>query len=267
MWVPLTLTNKAEIRAFLETDRAYNAYAIGDLEPVLFAECTWIGAARAGRIEALVLHYRGLDPPALLLMGMAEGLRAILAQAQAFDWVYMTCRPEILGLTRAFYTWQEVTRMWRMVLNVARFHSGGFGSTLDVPDTAILAPLDPSHVAQINALFALGGGLAFSPAQVANGVFYGVIDQGALVAVAGTHLVSAAYNMAAIGNVYTHPDYRERGYGTLTTTAVAQALIRRGIREIVLNVAQENLPALRIYERLGFERYCAFLEGPARRIA
>ena len=43
---------------------------------------------------------------------------------------------------------------------------------------------------------------------------------GALVAVAGTHLVSDTYGVAAIGNVFTHPDYRGRGYATLATGAV-----------------------------------------------
>jgi ribosomal protein S18 acetylase RimI-like enzyme len=44
---------------------------------------------------------------------------------------------------------------------------------------------------------------------------------------------------------------------------VVAALLRRDIREIVLNVAQANAPALHVYEKLGFERYCPFLEGPA----
>jgi hypothetical protein len=215
MWTTTRLTDKAEILAYLETDRGYAAYAIGDLDTGFYEQCTWSVAARAGQIEALVLHYRGLDPAALLLMGDAEGLRAILAQTMAPERVYLTCRPEILDLTREFYAWDEVTPMWRLVLAPARF-----APVLDVPDTAILAPLRPAHVAQINELFVLGGGLAFSPYQVESGVFYGVLDRGRLVAVAGTHLVSATHSVAAIGNVFTHPNYRERGYGTLTTTGV-----------------------------------------------
>jgi GNAT superfamily N-acetyltransferase len=260
MWTTTELADKAEILSFLETDRGYAAYLIGDLEPALYADCTWAGAAREGRIEALALHYRGLDPAALVLMGEPEGLRAILDHTLAPERVYLTCRPEMLDLTRAFYAWDEITPMWRLVLNRERFLP-----VRHVPDQAILAPLRPAHVAQINELFVLGGGLAFSPAQVELGVFYGVLDEGALVAVAGTHLVSATYSVAAIGNVFTHPDYRRRGYGTLATSAVAAELLRRGIRDVVLNVAQENGPALRIYEKLGFERYCPFLEGPARK--
>jgi predicted GNAT family acetyltransferase len=66
-----------------------------------------------------------------------------------------------------------------------------------------------------------------------------------------------------VGNVFTHPDHRGRGYGTATTGAVVAELLQRGIRDVVINVDQENVVAVRIYERLGFERYCPFLEGPA----
>ena len=148
--------------------------------------------------------------------------------------------------------------MWRMILQPERF-----SPAQAVPDQAILAPLRPAYIAQINALFVMGGGLAFSPAQVKLGVFYGVLHTGALAAVAGTHLVSERTGMAAIGNVFTHPDYRGRGYATLATAAVAGALRRRGIRTVVLNVAQDNAPALHVYEKLGFARYCPFWEGPA----
>jgi predicted GNAT family acetyltransferase len=84
-----------------------------------------------------------------------------------------------------------------------------------------------------------------------------------LVAVAGTHLVSPTYNVAAVGNVFTHPNYRGRGFGTATTSAVVDELLESGIRDIVLNVSRGNAIAVRLYERLGFERYCPFLEGPA----
>jgi predicted GNAT family acetyltransferase len=87
-----------------------------------------------------------------------------------------------------------------------------------------------------------------------------------LVAAAGTHLVSATYGVAAVGNVFTHPDHRGQGYGTVTTSAVVAELLRRGIRDVILNVGQDNAGAIGIYERLGFERYCPFLEGPAQSI-
>jgi ribosomal protein S18 acetylase RimI-like enzyme len=260
VWTARELTERSQILSVLETDRLYAAYAIGDLEPGMFEDCTWFGAEEAGQLRSLALLYRGLTPPPLLLMGDVDGLRAILDGDRFPEQVYLTCLPRCLEMTRGFYAWQRETPMWRMVLLAgarARFR-GVAGNCI---------PLTPAHADQLTQLYALGGGLAFGPEQVARGVFYGVLVAGRVVSVAGTHLVSPTYGVAGIGNVFTHPDHRGRGYGTATTSAVVNELLQRGIRDPVLNVAQDNLPAIRIYERLGFERYCAFYEGPAVRTA
>jgi GNAT superfamily N-acetyltransferase len=226
----------------------------------MFEDCTWWGAGRGGQIESLTLLYRGLTPPALLLMGNVDGLRAILDGDRFPERVYLTCRPPGVQTTRAFYRWERETAMWRMVLPSSQ-------RARPRPVAVDCTPLMPAHAEQLTRLFALGGGLAFSPQQIARGVFFGVLVAGQVVAVAGTHLVSPTYSVAGIGNIFTHPDYRERGYGTATTSAVVNELLRRGIGDVILNVAQDNGPAIRIYERLGFERYCPFHEGPAVRIA
>jgi GNAT superfamily N-acetyltransferase len=253
MWETRQLTNKAEILAYLETDRLYAAYAIGDLEPGMFEECTWGGAERAGQLQALILHYRGLEPPPLFLMGDAAGLRAVLERLLCPDRVYLTCREAHLALTRDFYDWDQTIPMWRMSLQPTRFR----------PVAGDCSRLALAHAGQLAELYALGGGLAFSPAQVQHGVFFGLAVHDQLVSVAGTHLVSATYGVAAVGNVFTRPDFRGRGYGTANTSAVVAELLQAGIGDVILNVGQDNVAAVRIYERLGFERYCPFLEGPA----
>ena len=48
MWKTERLSDRAQILAYLETDRLYTAYAIGDLEPGLFKDCAWAGAWQAG---------------------------------------------------------------------------------------------------------------------------------------------------------------------------------------------------------------------------
>ena len=156
-------------------------------------------------------------------------------------------------MTRAFYVWDETIPMWRMVLRPACFR----------PVKGGCLRLAPAHSDQLAELYALGAGNVFSPAQMQHGVFCGVFLDGQLVAAAGTHLVSPTYRVAAVGNVLTHPDHRGQGYGTATTSAVVTELLRLGIRDIILNVSQDNAAAVHIYERLGFERYCPFLEGPA----
>jgi GNAT superfamily N-acetyltransferase len=257
MWKISALTDKSEILAYLETDRFYTAYAIGDLEPGMFEQCTWVGAEKAGQLQALALYFRGLKLPALLLMGHVDGLRAILEEGALYpERAYLTCRAEHLAMVRYFYAWDEPIPMWRMVLQPARFQ----------PIEGGCIRLGPSHSDQLMALYACGEGNAFGPSQIQRGVFYGFFSDGCLAAAAGTHLVSPTYGVAAVGNVLTHPDYRGRGYGTASTSAVVAELLRLGIRDVILNVSQDNAVAIGIYERLGFERYCPFFEGPASAI-
>jgi ribosomal protein S18 acetylase RimI-like enzyme len=257
--------DKSRILAYLETDRLYAAYAIGDLEPGMYEQCAWAVAEREGRLQALVLHYRGLAHTPLLLFGAVDGLRAILAETLCPERVYLGCLDEHLSIARAFYTWKENTPMWRMALDPARFRNAW--TTRAYPPSARDAPvrLAPSQAGQLAALYALGGGGAFNSAQVEQGVFYGLFSDGQLVAAAGTHLVSPTYGVGAVGNVYVHPDHRGRGHGTAVVSAVVAELLDRGIRDVVLNVGRDNAPAIHLYEKLGFEHHCPFLEGPATR--
>lgn len=253
MWKSRELTDKPRILAFLETDRFYAAYAIGDLQPGMFEQCTWAGAEKAGRLAALALLFRGLTPPAFFVMGHAGGLQAILEDVLHPEQVYLACRTEHLQAVRSYYHWDTLIPMWRMVLKPQRFR----------PIQGECIRLFPGHSSQVTELYALGGGDAFDPTQLQNGVFYGVRINDHLVAVAGTHLISPTYGVAAVGNVFTHPDHRGRGYGSATTSAVIAELYQRGIRDIILNVGQENRTAIRVYERLGFHCHCPFLEGLA----
>jgi RimJ/RimL family protein N-acetyltransferase len=254
MYQATTLTDKARILAYLETDRLYAAYAIGDLEPGMFEQTTWAGAEAGGRLQALALCFRGLSLPVLFLMGDSDGLRTVLEDGLQPERTYINCRPQHLGLTRDFYAWDEVAAMWRMVLEPAHFR----------PVQNDCLRLEPARANLLTELYDFGGGGgAFSPAQVQQGVFYGAFLDGQLVAAAGTHLVSPTYGVAAVGNVFTHPKHRGRGYGTAATSAVTAELLRQGIHDVVLNVNQGNAPAIHVYERLGFHRYCDFLEGSA----
>ncbi len=127
---------------------------------------------------------------------------------------------------------------------------------------------------EIEALYAAGGPFApdaFSPLQVLEGVFFGLASQvsdqterGAWVAVAGTHLVAPMMGIAAVGNIYTHPADRGKGYGQLVTSAVTEELLNRKLL-VVLNVDEANTAAVHLYEKLGYRVHCKFVEGVGRR--
>ena len=51
------------------------------------------------------------------------------------------------------------------------------------------------------------------PELLDTGLYGGIREDGELVAVAGVHVLSERHGVAAIGNVFTHPDHRRRGLG------------------------------------------------------
>lgn len=143
--------------------------------------------------------------------------------------------------------------MWRMVLKPEQ---------LPV-DVGPAQPLGPSDLPDILEVFQGHADQpdAFHPRQLETGVYFGLREGGKLVSVAGTHVVSDEFSVAAIGNVFTLPGYRNRGMAKRATAAVAARLIGRGIRTVVLNVGMENEAAVRCYRAIGFWPFCGYYEG------
>ena len=268
-------TDKRELHAFLQRDPIWAAYAIGDLEPVHFAWCTWHTAEdAAGRLAGLALVYRRLDPPVLVTLGEPAAVAAILQQMALPEHVYVSAREEDLPLLLARYDFSadRVRPMLRMAVTPETFRPATGQDALG------LRRLDAADVQAIKALIALGGPFApdaFTPSQVAEGVFFGIpgpglavlprtaspgSDPSPLLAVAGTHLVAPAWGVAALGNVYVHPAWRGRGFGALVSSAVTAELLQRGLL-VVLNVDQDNPAAINLYRQLGFAIHCPFVEG------
>jgi predicted GNAT family acetyltransferase len=119
--------------------------------------------------------------------------------------------------------------------------------------------LDLSHLDALRQLYRLGGGNAFAPYQLRDGIYYGVEADGHLVSAAGTHLVSPTFGVAGVGNIFTHPDHRRRGYATACTSHVAEELLAQNLN-VVLNVNRENAEAISVYEKLGFRKHCPYIE-------
>ncbi len=255
------ISDRLAIRARLAADPAWAAYALGDLAPGLFEHTRW----HAAEDEAsLLMLFSALDLPVLFTLGPAEQIARLLAEIEDQPRLYLSIRPDILPLIHVRYTVSHETAMWRMVLDRQRFAPGlARGTRLTLADYPALARLYADGVPTGEAPD------FFAPYMVENGVFFGVFEGESLVAAAGTHLVAPEERVAAVGNVYTRRDRRGRGLAAVVTGAVTAELLR-GLAPgavIALNVKQANMAAIKVYERLGFARYCGFYEGVAERRA
>ena len=58
-----------------------------------------------------------------------------------------------------------------------------------------------------------------------------------------------------IGNIVTYKDFRGKGIGTVLFKELLAGLKADGIVKVFLEVEHDNVPALRLYEKLGFVKY------------
>jgi ribosomal protein S18 acetylase RimI-like enzyme len=254
--MPFT-TDLQRIRTALDRDRTWSAYAIGDLDPARLRFCSWY--APAADLDTLVLLYRGFTPPILFATGEPDLLSLVFAELDA-PTVSLQLRPEAVDALQPAYTATDTRPMWRMTVSAACFRPAATDDDV--------AALDLSHTAAVAALFADARASDeappfYQPAMLADGSFRGIWEGADLVAVAGTHLCSAALGVCTIGNVYTRRDRRRRGLAARATSAVVRQALAASIPTIVLNVSQTNDAARRVYEQLGFRVHCAFVEGEA----
>jgi len=238
-----------EVRALLHRDPWWSAYALGDLDPRRQQYCEWY--VRDGSVALL---YREFDAPIL----WAAGDPAVLEGLPDVDACYLQIPEAFLASVERRFTVEWIRPVHRMGIHPADLRAPRGPSAVEA--------LDESHEHEIRELYADGEATHEAPdffwrSQLGDGTFFGVRQEGRLVAAGGTHLYSAEESVGAVGNVYTHRSHRNRGLASAITTAVARRLIERGTDTIVLNVRSENEPAIRVYERLGFQRHVRFLEG------
>ena len=242
------LTDKNEIRRRLRRDPGWSVYALGDLEPAMFPKTLWF-------VPDLTLVVQDYGTAILFAIGPGSVAEALASVARTGP-VHLQVQGDALDEVARHAAVSSTRLMWRMTWT---------GDHLPSP-SALTSRLNATDVPALQALYADGetSGEApdfFFPSMVADGVFCGIYEGGALVAAAGTHLLAREESAAAIGNVYTRRDRRGRGLGRLVTSAVLGELA--GVETIGLNVRADNDAALHLYESLGFTRHCEFHEALA----
>jgi predicted GNAT family acetyltransferase len=115
-------------------------------------------------------------------------------------------------------------------------------SSRDVPEMIALSEISP-HTGDLNL------------PRIEIGDFYGIKEDGHVVAMAGERLQLDEYT--EVSGVCTHPDYRKRGLGGGLTYLKCKQVQERG-KIPFLGVFEENVGAVRLYEKLDFK---IFLTG------
>jgi RimJ/RimL family protein N-acetyltransferase len=246
-----TVHDRGELAELLRREPNLHAYELGDLDDFFWPYTSWF---RHG--DALALVYHGGGVPTLLALAdrdrttqLADLLHGLLPLLPHRFYAHLSPGMECV-LERWF-----------------RGEPGGPHLKLALTDRARLQRAEPAgevlrpdDLPELAALYELAyPGNWFDQRMLETGQYIGVRRGGELLAVAGVHVWSPTYGVAALGNVTTHP--RARGEG-LATGAVA-ALCRRllgSVEHITLNVKADNAAALAVYTRLGFTPVADYAE-------
>ena len=250
------LNDREELREFLVRDRLANAYLLGNLDPSYFQFCKWYGSrGEDGQLQNLLLVYSGLSLPVVFTSGNGEGLERFLVESRRVvpGRFHFHVLEEQMPALESVYDPDDVTAMIRMGLEREEYEAG---------------PLDPRverlghrDTAAIMELYEHYPDNFFEPYQLETGLYFGIrSEEGRLVSMGGVHVVSEEHDVAVIGNLVTHSDYRGQGLATVVTARLIDELFER-VSLLALNVGRDNAPAVKLYKNFGFASNNVFFEG------
>jgi predicted GNAT family acetyltransferase len=115
---------------------------------------------------------------------------------------------------------------------------------------ARIEPLSEADAAEMLALAQLTEPGPFTLKAQALGTFFGIRIDGRLAAMAGERMKQDGY--AELSGVCSHPDFRGRGLARLLSVFITHRILARGDTPF-LHAWDDNAPAIRLYESIGYE--------------
>jgi GNAT superfamily N-acetyltransferase len=261
-WQITVAATNDEADPLLQLDRVVNCFALADLLPP-FRQHTRISLAahaQSGETATLLM----LEHPALCVLatsGQAAGVAALLAHLSLPAIPLIQALPEHWPLLACHYELPVSPRdLLRLNLTAQTFQR----PSSPLPPAERLTRADLPALLDLYEFFPKGH---FLPGLLDEGVFYGIREEEWLIAAGGTHVLALPYGLTVLGNIFTHPDWRGRGCAQAVVVALVTDLLARGCQDVILNVDIDNLPAIHVYTKLGFQPRCHIWSGPARRRA
>lgn len=257
----ISLHHKNDILAFLTTNPELHIYSIGDLDDFFWPYTNWFALVEKQSIQSIALLYFGLQLPCLLAIAeniastrkLLEGISHLLPHrfyAHLSSGVEQACAEN--------YQLEAHGQHYKMALT----HK----NLLTAIDDSDIISLNRDSLDEILALYRDSYPENwFEPQMLDTGQYYGIKDNNKLVSIAGVHVFSKKYQVAALGNITTHPHYRNRKYGRKVTGGLCKSLLKH-VSHIGLNVESQNTAAIKCYQNLGFEVIASYQEFMIKRI-
>jgi ribosomal protein S18 acetylase RimI-like enzyme len=241
------LHNKGEIFEYLRHNPELQIYLIGDLDDFFWPKTIWYGLVEGNVIRSAALLYVAMETPTLLAFGEGDlGETALLLKSirsylpEKFNAHLSTGLVDVFGIE-----------------NIIKMYGHNYKMALKKEPEKIsdnnMRFLSQNNLDAINTLYSIAyPDNWFDRRMLETGKYLGYFSNGTLIGIAGIHVYSEEYKVAALGNITTHPDYRERGIAYKLTSALCNDL-KKTVNSIGLNVKSDNIAAIKCYQKIGFE--------------
>jgi ribosomal protein S18 acetylase RimI-like enzyme len=254
------LGDRATIATFFRGNPEAHVYELGDLDDFDWPHTRWFAWEHGGQLEQVALLYSEPAVPVLIAIAeepgasMEELLEQLLPSLPAALYVHVS--PPLLDLFRTRYAIEAAEPHLKLAL-VRTDLLPQFAAPVDLLGEDDLLELDELYRAAYPETW-------FTPRMLATGRYVGIRHGDRLACVAGVHVYSPAWGVAALGNVATLPELRGRGLARAACAALCLLLLEDGIETIALNVRADNDAAIAAYSLLGFEVATSYWEASLR---
>ena len=251
---PRIIRDKKEIYNFLSGTPDLNLYTIGDLDDFFWPDTTWYALYENNKIVSIALLYSGMSPSTLLLFHEKDpaNSRILLGSIRKFlpDKFNVHLSPGLVDIFGMENVVEKYGHNNRMIL---------IGEPEQVNDPNIRR-LTSDDINIMNELYLIAYPHNwFDSRMVKTGKYFGYFESEKLVGIAGVHVYSPEYRIAALGNIATHPDFRGRKIAYKLTSELCNDL-KLSADIIGLNVKSDNKAAIKCYQNIGFEIRSSFDE-------
>jgi len=249
------LTDKSRIEAFLRKNAELHVYSLGDLDDFFWPRTTWYGWRKDGELQDIVLLYSGTGVPTVVGItdqpeAMSERIQEVIPRLPPRFYAHLS--PRVEGVFRETHRLDSHGPHYKMALRNALCLAN-----VDCTGAVRLEQRDQDELIRLyNESYP---GNWFDPRMLQTGQYFGLRVDRRLVSAAGVHVYSEQYRVAAVGNIVTHPDQRNKGYAGLVTARLCQSLLEK-VQQIGLNVKADNEAAMACYRKLGFETVAPYGE-------
>ncbi|MGQ9566204.1 MAG: GNAT family N-acetyltransferase [Candidatus Bathyarchaeales archaeon] len=230
-------------RRFLAQDLVANVLVLGDLYAPLLDVSDVYAAFQNSRLVGVCAVFHGYSKPSIVFGAKTpEATRALIKTVlnQNLNEFISLCSPNDLCLFEEHSVILYSHSEQQMVANPLKQIRC---------DDVKTERVSKNELEALDKFYLTRRAEAWIPMQLKVGPYYCVKHDGKIVSAAGVHVVTP--QIAQLGNIITDEAYRNRGYATACTNALAKDLASKG-RIISLFVRTDNHSAIRMYEKLGF---------------